>query len=63
MKRINGDWGKWDKKNKKNRRRRDYMIVERYDEEGKNKVVVIEKGKDFRMKMIDYGVNMMDEEV
>ncbi|UWF59739.1 MBL fold metallo-hydrolase [Brucella sp. 2716] len=61
--RINGDWGKCDPKNPKNRRRRASLLVERYDVEGNNTVVVIDTGPDFRMQMIDSGVHTLDAAV
>ena len=57
--RITGDWGACDPANPKNRRTRAAFLVEQFGQEGTT-TVVIDTGPDFRMQMIDAGVETID---
>ncbi|NMG38492.1 MBL fold metallo-hydrolase [Chelativorans sp. ZYF759] len=57
--RITGDWGNCDPANPKNRRRRASAMIERVSDTGTTRVV-IDTGPDFRLQMIDAGVQALD---
>ena len=61
--RINGDWGNCDPANPKNRRTRASLLVERYDANGQNTVIVIDTGPDFHQQMVRTKVRSLDATV
>lgn len=60
MPRPHGDWGACDPDNPRNRRTRAAFLVEQIGPDGKNTVVVIDTGPDFREQMIANGVKRLD---
>jgi phosphoribosyl 1,2-cyclic phosphate phosphodiesterase len=57
--RITGDWGNCDPKNPRNRRLRSAAMVERISPSGTTRIV-IDTGPDFRLQMLNAGVDRID---